>query len=390
MMNTYKNTGMKNFTMSYIFFAVALTLASCSSNNSEPIEIVAEAADDSDFKLTENQFMSSAMELGKMEMKTFHEVVKANGMFDVPPKNRASVSSYFGGTVKNIELLPGEYVRNDQTLFVLENPDFVQMQQDYLEAKSQLTYLKSDYDRQTNLVKDNVTSQKAFLKAESDYTGTQVKLESLGKKLSLMNINPNTLTLENMRSAISITSPIDGYITKINIVRGAYLSPAQVAIELVNTDHLHIELSVFENDLPKVRVGQDILFRIQENKSREYKATVHLINKTIDPENRTIGIHGHLVDEKNVDQFTPGMYVEASIYATSLSRAALPENAIVEMEGKFYVLVLESLAGNKYTFSQKEIKPGAITGGFIEILNAPDFDESAEFLTNGAFNLITE
>ncbi|NEN25038.1 efflux RND transporter periplasmic adaptor subunit [Cryomorpha ignava] len=381
---------MKFFTISHLFFAAALTLVSCSSNNSEPIEIAAESPAESGYTLSENQFQTSGMELGKMEMKEFHEVVKANGMFDVPPKNKASVSSYFGGTVKDIELLPGEHVKKGQTLFILENPDFVQMQQDYLEAKGQLTYLKSDYERQTNLAEDNVTSQKTFLKAESDYAVTKVKVESLGKKLSLMNINPNTLTLENMRSVIAITSPIDAYITKVNIIRGAFLSPAQAAIELVNTDHLHLELSVFEKDLPKVRVGQDILFRIQEDKGQEYKATVHLINKTIDPENRTIGIHGHLVDEKSADQFTPGMYVEATIYATSKSMAALPQNAVVEIDDKSYVLELESSSNNEYVFSQKEVKTGATTSGFIEILNAPDFDSNAEFLTNGAFNLITE
>lgn len=381
---------MKFFTISHLIVAAALTLASCSSNDSNPIEIAAETPTDSPFTLSEAQFQSSDMELGKMEIKAFHEVVKANGVFDVPPKNRASVSSYFGGTVKNVELLPGEYVKQGQTLFVLENPDFVQMQQDYLEAKGQLTYLKSDYERQTNLAQDNVTSQKTFLKAESDYTVTKVKVESLGKKLALMNINANTLTLENMRSAITITSPINGYITNVNITRGSFLSPAQAAITLVNTDHLHLELSVFEKDLPKVRVGQDILFRIQEDNGQEYKAIVHLVNKTIDPESRTIGILGHLVGDSLTDRFVPGMYVEATIYATSNSMAALPQNAVVEMDDKYYVLMLEDSTRTPYTFVQKEVIVGVSNPDFIEILNAKDFNSNATFLTNGAFNLITE
>ena len=364
----------------------ALTLVSCSSNNSEPIEIAAETPVESNFALSETQYQSSGMQLGKMEMKEFHEGVKANGVFDVPPKNRASVSSYFGGTVKNIELLPGEKVKKGQTLFSLENPDFVQMQQDYLEAKGQLTYLKSDYERQDHLVQDNVTSQKTFLKAESDYTVTKVRVEALGKKLALMNINPITLTLENIRSTINITSPIDGFITAVNITMGTPLNPSQAAITLINPDHLHIELSVFEKDLQSVRIGQAIRFKTQEG--GDYDAVVHLVNKNIDPVNRTVSIHGHLVDDKLTDRFTPGMYVEATILATSKSKAALPEDAVIEVDNKFYVLELDKSAEREYTFLQKEVNTGNTSNGFIEILNAEDFKDDADFLIKGAFNLI--
>ena len=381
---------MKIFTLSYLLVAAALTFTSCSTKNSDAIVLPAETADEGALIVTENQFQSSSMELGKIEMKEFHEVVKANGMFDVPPENRVSVSSYFGGTVKSIQLLPGEKVKKGQTLFVLENPDFVQMQQDYLEAQGQLTYLKSDYERQQNLAQDNVTSQKNFLKSESDYTVTKVKVESTGKKLALMNINPNTLTLENMSSAINITSPIDGYVTQVSITRGAFLSPAQAAITLVNTDRLHLELNIFEKDLPKVRADQTVRFRIQEDMSQEYEATVHLINKAIDPENRTIGVHCDLVDENPTDRFAPGMYVEAEIYASSVSRAALPRDAVVELEGKSYVLELENSNENKYTFKQKEVKTGITNRDFIEILNTQDFKNNTQFLINGAFNLIKE
>lgn len=380
---------MKIFTAGSLFVAV-LTIVSCSSKNSDAIEIAAETPDETAYTLSETQFQSSGMELGKMEVKAFHDVVKANGMFGVPPKSLASVSSYYGGTVKNIELLPGERVKKGQTLFTLENPDFVQMQQDYLEAKGQLTYLKSDYERQKNLAQDNVTSQKSFLKAESDYVVTKVKVEAIGKKLALMNINPNTLTLENLQSTINIISPIDGYVTKVNVTRGSSLNPAQAAIALVNTDHLHIELNIFEKDLPRIHVGQVIHFRIQEDTGQDYEATVYLINKTIDPENRTIGIHGHLVDENLTDRFTPGMYVEATIFTTSESKAALPREAVVEWDSKFYVLVLENSTNNARTFAMKEVKPGNGNNDFIEILNAQDFNVDAEFLTKGAFNLIKD
>lgn len=375
-----------------LFIMAAISLASCTSE-SEPagVSMISTApVADNVYELTQTQFTSSDMKLGKIEMTSFHEIVKANGIFDVPPENRATVSTYFGGTVKKIQLLPGEQIEKGQLLFTLENPDFVEIQQDYLQAKGQLKFLKSDYERQQNLVKDNVTSQKKYLQAESDYTVTRVKLESLSKKLEMMGINPRSLSVDNIRTTISITSPINGFVTEVNIARGAFLSPSQTAIAIVNTDHLHLELSIFEKDLPKVRVGQPINFKLQEGNTKTYKASVYLVNKTVDADSRTIGIHGHLSDEKMLSRFTPGMYVEADILTTSESRASLPEDALVEIDGQYYVLALSSSSTQGFSFIKKEVKKGTSNNGYVEILNPQDFKNNAQILIKGSFNLITE
>ncbi len=383
---------MKNEAFNYLIVASFLILSSCSSKTDAKIaeETATETTAGNTYELTKNQFQTSNMALGKLEMGSFHEVVKANGMIDVPPESRAEVSCYFGGTVKDIRLLPGERVKKGQVLFILENPDYVQMQQDFLEAKGQLVYLKSDYERQKNLAQDNVTSQKNYLKAEADYTVTRVKVEALSKKLSLMNIIPNTLTLENIRTTVAVLSPISGYITEVAISQGTFLNPSQLAVSIVNTDHVHLELNIFEKDLSKVHVGQPIQFRIQDEKSNEYKTTVHLVNKTVQSEKRTVGIHGHLADEKQAGKFNPGMYVEADIYTSSSSKLSLPQEALVEIEGKYYVLVLQNTMDDGYTFVKKEVTTGLSNNSQVEILNPQDFKENTEFLIRGSFNLVTE
>ena len=376
----------------FLIFASLLALASCSAEpemkmaDNSAVPSTTEGA----YELSKKQFDSSGMELGQMQMQTFHEVIKANGIIDVPPEYRASVSSYFSGTVKDIKLLTGEEVQKGQLLFTLENPDFVQIQQDYLEAKGQLSYLKSDYDRQKNLAADSVSSQKKFLKAESDYTVTKVKMESRAKKLALMNIDPNSLTMGNIQTTIRINSPISGYVTRVGIARGTFLSPAESAVDIVNTEHLHLELNVFEKDLPKIDVDQTIRFRIQEDRSKEYEAEVYLVNKTVDPIHRTIGIHGHLKDEETAAKLSPGMYIESEIYAASVSKPALPEDALVEMDGSYYVLIIEGNSDQEYSLIRRAISAGESNDGFVEILNPQDFNENTRFLIKGAFNLITE
>ena len=391
-MNSSEQLRPRIILLSVIFLSFLLANSSCSSPEESSLknENTTETLENGTYSVSVKQFQSSGMKLGKLEERNFHKTIKANGVIDVPPQNQASVSSYFGGNVKELQLLTGERVKKGQTLFVLENPEYAKMQQDYLAAKSQLMYLKSDYERQKNLAQDNVSSQKNFLKAETDYTITRAKVESLSKQLRLMNIDPATLSIENISTTINIKSPIEGYITEVNISRGAFVNPSQVAVTIVDTDHLHLEINVFEKDLAKIKIGQTIWFTTQNDATQKYEATVHLINKTVDEDHRTIGIHGHFVDESQAELFYPGMYVEATIYTTSQSKPSLPQDAVVELDGATEVLVLESLQNDQYVFRRTKVETGVTSDGIIEILNADDFSANAEFLVRGAFNLITE
>ncbi|MEZ5022123.1 MAG: efflux RND transporter periplasmic adaptor subunit [Chitinophagales bacterium] len=338
--------------INYLYLILFITIVSCSSKGESSVKKTAEVLpiEENAYHLTELQFQSSGMELGKLENRDFHQIVNATGMLEVPPQNQISVIAYFGGYVKDIELLPGQWVNKGKLLFVLENPNFVEVQQDYLETQGTLTYLESDYERQKNLAKDNINSQKIFLKAESEYLVAKARFESLRKKLSLMGINPNDLSVSNIITTVPIYAPSSGYVTSININKGVYLNPSDVAVTIVNTNHIHLELAIFENDLSKVAVGQKIKFKLQNSNSESYDATVHLINKSVDPVKRTIQIHGDLGGEKASNKFTQGMYVEAEIYTVSAAHLSLPEDAIVEVENKYFVLSKNSDSGNALRF----------------------------------------
>ena len=388
MKNTRNNSSNSIYIKSLLLVAI-MALASCNSKEKSEVKNTdaTEKAENTDIAtITENQFKSGDMELGKITTQPFNTVVKANGMFAVPPENQAGVSAYFAGYVKDINLLPGDAVKKGQTLFTIENPEYVQVQQNFLEAKGRLNYLKSDYDRQKELIADNVTSKKNFLKAESEYTVTLAQYQSLKKRLSLMNINPNTLSGDNIRSVINVPSPLSGYATTINATKGMYLNPSDVAITVTNTDDLHIELKIFEKDLPMVKVGQPINVRLQNDMNKVYQGKVHLVNKAINAQDRTVAIYGDLVNENDVKLFAPGMYIEGEILTTSSEHPALPSEAVANIDNDFFVLVKE----DGQTFRRVLVKVGTTNNGFTQILNADDFKINTEFLTKGAFNLITE
>ena len=388
---------MKNYIhkLSTKFVAIAFILlfgfgiSSC-SESPEKEEIIEETPFSDVITITIKQFNSVNMEIGSLVENEFHDIINTNGKIDVPPENRVSVSAYFGGFIKNLTLLPGEEVKKGKTLFTLENPDFIMVQRDYLETKSQLSYLASDYERQKSLLEDNISSQKNYLKAEADYLSAKVKMESLSKTLRLMNIESETLTAETIKTVIPVKAPIDGHVTEIHITKGSFINPSDIALTIIDSDHIHLELSVFESDLANVKVGQEINFFVQNQTTKTYDANVHLINKAVSASNRSVDIHGHLTDESVSSAFTVGMYVEAEIYTSSHIALSLSEEAVVNIEDKYFALLQTDSNATGFMFEQVEIMPGKTTNGFIEILNAKNFPSNSQFLTKGAFNMINE
>lgn len=374
-----------------ILFPVTLMLllAACSTDETTTVEPESKATVSELIELTKAQFDLGEMEIGGFSQHTFKRVIKSTGSLDVPPENKSTVSAYFGGYVKTISLLQGQKVRKGEVLFTLENPEYIQVQEDFLEAKSLLSYLKADFERQKSLSTDNVSSRKTFEKAESDYRITFARYESLKRKLQLMNIEPAKITETNLRTTIAVTAPISGFVTSVLATKGMFLNPSDVALTIISTDHMHIELSIFEQDLSTVKIGQEVAFRLQ-NSPTIFSASVYLINKAIDPDKRSIKVHCHLKNETDAQQFTPGMYVEADIFTSSEKSESLPVSAVVSIENRQFVLVKKRSTKNGYLFEQKEVKVGQTVDDFVHILNAHEFDQNVEFLTNGSFNLIKE
>ncbi|PHN06333.1 efflux RND transporter periplasmic adaptor subunit [Flavilitoribacter nigricans] len=343
---------------------------------------------DNEIIVTKEQFAMGEMETGSLSSAVFPFTISANGVIDVPPKSRAAVSVYYGGYIKGLDLLPGQRIRKGQVLFTLENPDFVQMQQDYLESKAQLGYLESDFERQKTLAAENIASQKNFLKAESDFQVQQARIEGLKKKLQMLGVDIDRVEGRDFVSTVAIYAPISGFITRVNASSGSFLNASDVALEITSTDHLHLELDVFEKDVHLLREGQKIQFRVPGSKGVVYGATVHLIGSIVEGENRIVRVHGHLEDERNQNGLIPGMYVEAMIETAIDSVMALPESAVVSLEEDAYILVQRNQSAEAYTFERQLVETGRTVNGMTEIRSA--IDVSDPVLIKGAFNLIME
>jgi len=334
-------------------------------------------------------FESAGMKLGTFSEQRISTSISTRGFIDVPPGNKASVSPYHSGYVNDIDLLPGQTVKKGQILFTIQNPDLIEMQQEYMETKEQLAYLQADYERQKILSDENISSKKNFLKAESDYKVMLAKYTGMREKLKLINISVARVEAGHITSTIPVYAPISGFITMVAATTGSFIHASDDAVQITNTDHIHLELQVFEKDAMHVSENQPIKFKTPESGNELFHGTVYLVGKSIDLETRTINVHGHIAEEDE-KRFIPGMFVEAEIELESQLVTCLPESAVVNSEGINMVLVriMENTDSNAdFIFEPQEVKLGKKFGLWVEILNKEEF-VGKEILLSEAFNLM--
>lgn len=356
--------------------------------------------------ISQEQFSRNAMQLGKPQWRAFPEQLVVSGTIDVPPANRAVVSAVHGGFIKSISLLVGDRVRKGQPIAALENPEFLQLQQDYLETREQLPFKQAEYRRQKTLFEEKITSEKGYLQAESDYKTALARLGGLASQLELLHMDPENLEPGKLSAVSQVYAPISGSISRVNVRKGVYVSQATEIVEIVDNDHIHLELTVFEKDINKVRVGQHIRFWLPELSPLEYEAEVYLIGAAIGAD-RTVTVHAHLADDSGQD-FLVGMFVRARIEIADSGEPArgdgglpggnsanqeappslsLPETAVVSAGGQAYILILEEQADDGYRLRQLPVNTGEVAGGYIAV-SGEGLTEESEVLISGAFNLI--
>jgi cobalt-zinc-cadmium efflux system membrane fusion protein len=366
---------------SLYIIALSLVLFACKKAKTE----VVEQKDNGLIAVTAAQFQSSGMEISSPIEHDFDVMVKASGKIDVPPQNRAKVNTFMGGYVKSTTLLVGNKVTKGQALLTLQSTEFLDIQKEYMEVAEQINFLKSEYDRQKTLFDEKITSQKNFLKAESEYRRAKAMHQSLRAKLVLLNINPKNVEKGILTSIITIFSPITGDIVIMNANVGMYVAPSDVILEIVDTDHLHLELGIFEKDILKVKIGQKILFKVPEASPELFNAEVHLVGKSIEGNDRTINIHGHL-DDAIKQKLLTGMFVEAEIVTNSKKGLAIPSQALITENNKNFVLLVAE-EKNGYSFKKVSVTVGEKSEKFVEILPSANITTSARILTKGVFEL---
>lgn len=364
----------------YLYISI-ISLATLACGHAKKAEPAAEtAALGNVITLTDAQVKNAGIVTGKIEPREISSVLKLNGMIDVPPQNMVSISVPLGGYLQSTTLLPGMHVNKGDVIAVMEDQQYIQLQQDYLTAKARITLLENEYYRQKELNESKASSDKVFQQAEADYKTQKVLLSALAQKLQLAGINVSQLNENNISKSVNIHSPINGFVTKVNVNIGRYVSPTEVLFELVNPTDIHLALKVFEKDVDKLFIGQKVLAYTNNQPEKKYDCEVLLIGRDISPDRNT-DVHCHF--EAYDKTLIPGTYMNAEVQVKNKRAQVLPEDAVVRFENKNYVFTKQ--AANQFAFT--EVHTGIAENGFVEVEDAENLANS-EMVVKGAYSLL--
>lgn len=363
------------------YFLLAIPFMACSSAEKTVVKEEMATTSKNEVILTAEQISKAQVQTGELITQKLNTTVIVHGVVDVPPQNMVSVSFPLGGYLKYTKLLPGMHVSRGEIIAQMEDQSLVQLQQDYLVTKAKLEYLEKEYARQKELNADKVNSDKTLQQVTADYTSQKIMLKGYAEKLRLINISPERLTEEKISRQVAIYSPINGYVSKVNVNTGKFVQPTDVLFELINPDDIHAALSIFEKDLGKVAIGQRVKISFVDEPEKEYDGEVILVNRNVD-ENRTAIAHCHFLSHPK--QLLPGMFLNARIQVKEAMVNVLPEGAIVRFDNKEYIFT-QSGAG---VFKMVEVTTGEKEKGMVEIKSGMEALAGKKIVTGNAYSVL--
>jgi cobalt-zinc-cadmium efflux system membrane fusion protein len=352
--------------------------------NTEPNEKHSESGE---VMLSSQQFETLKMKIDTIASRNMSGYVEANGTLEVPPQSEAAITSVIGANVVSIEVIEGDKVNKGQVVAFLSHPNIIQMQTDYLNAHSNSTFLKKNYERQQKLYDAGVGSGANFQKAEAEYMASKAMVNGMAAQLKLLNISPKSVANGTIAQRVALRSPIEGFVQKVEVKIGQYVEPQTELFEIVDTHHVHADLMVFEKDVYKVKKGQKVTFNIQSIQEDELSAEIYSVSKTFEDNPKAVHVHAEIENKKG--NLIPGMYIQGKIQTESTKTMALPESAIVKEGDKFYVFSAEK-ENNDWSFKPVEVILGAKDGDWIAVQFSDEIASKTKFAYNNAYYLIAE
>ncbi len=386
------NTTLGIYLLQNIKYAVIVILCiSCSSKKLTNNEVeVAEILPDSIVEMRYDQIKTADIDTGSVEMRSLNSTLKVSGTVTVAPQNFATVCAPLGGFIKSTNLLPGNSVTKGQTLALIENQEFVDIQKNYLEARSRLEFAEAEYKRHSDLYRQDVYSQQNLQQVTADYKSLKAQVTALEQNLELIGIKPDGLSEDNISRIVTLVSPINGYIKTVNVNIGKSITSTDILFEIVNTTTLSLELTLFEKDAGKVIKGQKVGFFIN-NEKEEHNAVITQTGKSIDI-NKAYKVYALVT--KGCDKIMPGMYVNANIETSYNKVPSLPTEAIVSFDDKDYIFIFDRNKEEKgYAFTEYrivEVHKGITDGDYTEVVLPGGFNlKNSRVVIKGAYNLLS-
>lgn len=399
---------MKNSLFVMPILVLTIWFSSCSNNDKAEADKKEEAGRQEQHEspntviLSEEQMKTIGIELGAIEQKQLTASLKTNGVLKVPNQNRASINSLYSGVIKSLLVQPGNSVVKGQTIATIANPEFIQIQDEYMGINSKMVLAEQEYNRQKELNAGNAGALKNLQAAETELRTLRSRKSSLEQQLHLMEINPVTLINGQLVSVLSIRSPIDGVVSNVIAQMGSYVNASTTVAEIVDNSQLHLDLFVYEKDLPKLKNNQIIHFTLTNNPGKEYDAQIYSLGSSFEGESKAVTVHAMV--KSNKTGLIDGMNVTAVISLNKNTVPAVPSDAIVNYQGQDYILIQSQGDSEKEHKGKQKQKPkedgtefvkipvakGTTDVGFTEITLLKGIPANSKIVTKGAFFVLAK
>lgn len=366
----------------YLLISVSvLLLSACTSKKEEEVqEVKSTETVSSKITLTNEQVKNIDLEIVSIEQGAMPSTMRLNARTEVMPQDQISVSNMMGGFVKSIHVLPGASVKKGQVLAVLEDPAYVQLQEDYLTTKALLTKASADYTRQKELNDSQAASTKVMEEARTEMNLLQIKKRALEEKLQLIYISPSQVSMNSIRRNLSVVAPVSGVVNEVFANRGQYVSGSQPILEMIQSGTPLLNIKAFENNLQYIRVGQELQAFTNQSIDEKITAKIVSIAQHVN-EDGSVDVLAQITNSNGM-RFTSNMYFNVELTYESNAVMQLPEASVVHFEGKDYVY--EQMGKN--TFEWKAVKIGGKANGKVEIISP--MDTSKQYVGKGAYGLL--
>ncbi len=419
----HKNSGDDKMKTLQILFQLLATLmlaflilTQCSSKNSAPeatVETVAqmhteetgttnlahqEHADEnrtpSIISMLEQQATTVGIRFGSLDTTVMGTAIQTYGWLRLPPQYHSRLSSFLSGSIEKIFVIEGDFVHKGDTLALIASPELLELQEAYIQSLAAYRFAKAELARQRKLYQDSIAAAKQLQLAEAEFRSQQSRMLALQKRLRLANIDPSTAEHSSIVSSFPIVAPFDGYVRHINVVLGEFISPGTELFELVNNRHIHADIFVFEKDIPKVREGQAVRFALTTQPNQWYNGRIFSVGKAFEDSVKAVIVHAELTERANRDILLPGMFVNAHIITASHKVTAIPEPAVVEIEGKPYIFIFigkqKHPDGVLWQFRPIPVLTGERDGGLIAVTPLEPIPDNAPIVVDGAYYIYAQ
>jgi cobalt-zinc-cadmium efflux system membrane fusion protein len=358
---------------------VFLCLVSCQSDKKEPQSKKVLTPENS-IQLSDAQVQNAKLIVGHPEERAVKGILQLQGTVTVPPKSVVTVSIPLGGYIKKTDLMAGMHVRKGQVLAVVEDMQYIQLQQDYLTAKEKFQLAQSEFNRQKELNAKKASSDKLFEQTATEMQTQHIYMSSLAQKLGLLGINVKKLTASTISKTVVIHSPINGLVAKINVNVGKYISATDMLFELIEMSDIVLTMNVFEKDIQQLSVGQTVTAFTNANPSKKYQAKIAYINQSLNDDRAAEVIC-------KVNQYEssliPGLFINAEAEFNNEKAITVPEDAVVRWQGKFFVF---SVSTNGI-YKMVPVETGSSGYGYRQI-KSPIIDQSSKIVIKNAYTLL--